>query len=39
MNSTIRSANIGIKIVATSDPNSPPDRRGIDGGWVNGNLF
>ena len=39
MNSIIRSANIGIQVVATSDPNAPPDRLGIDGGWVNGNLF
>jgi hypothetical protein len=33
MNSTIRNANIGIELVATSDPD------GTYGGWVNGNLF
>ena len=25
--------------MATSDTNAPPQRSGIDGGWVNGNLF
>jgi hypothetical protein len=38
-NTTIRSAKIGIQLVATSDPNAPVDRLGIDGGWINGNLF
>jgi hypothetical protein len=39
MNTTIRSAKIGIQLVATNDPKVPPDRPLIDGGWVNGNLF
>ena len=34
-NIIIRSAKIGIQLVATSDPNAPPDIQG----WVNGNLF
>ena len=38
-NTTIHSAKIGIQLVATSNPNAPPDRPGIDGGWVNANLF
>ena len=39
MNTTIRSAKIGIQLIATSNPNASPDRLGIDGGWVNANLF
>ena len=39
MNTTIRSAKIGIQLVATSDPKAPPGSPLIDGGWVNGNLF
>jgi len=36
MNMTIRGANTGIKLKATSPQSG---RIGIDGGWVNGNLF
>ncbi len=35
MNTTIRNANIGIQLVATSDPKAPRERQG----WVNANLF
>ena len=35
MNTTITDAKIGIQLVATSDPNAPPERQG----WVNANLF
>jgi hypothetical protein len=39
MNITIRDANIGINLVAKSDPNAPPNELEIKGGWINGNLF